>query len=697
MRNFKQKLVGVASAVSLLAGICSVPGLGNSVYAGEVESAKKVSGWTYGLYLCPNDIEETDHDTSRDIIEILKADVPEGFSKENNIILETGGTFQWYFEDFYSDYLKEKGLSDNEIKQVIPENIDYSKVQLYKVNYEHEYIDDEGKKQTIPAIELVKNVGEYDLSVRDEFYQKKEANTSTITAQSTDKEYANMGDEKYLQMFVDELDENYPAEHVVLDLYDHGRGIEKGLCFDQYTEDPLTLRELKNVFDSRVNKGRAKYDILGFDACLMSNYDIWVNLAPYAELGIAAIGPELESGWYYTPFLTELGKNFNNPEYTGKELSKDILDAYIEYYKEDGIYTDYYIRQPLKEMMGEAFTEEAVQEQVQILRMYGIIDNVQLCVVDFGEITKTTDKFSRLGDCLLDAYRDKEGVNKIFADALANSSNYHGSGFQISGINQFLDSIVNVANERIPVLEESDNAYDAHVVKMYTEASKLAVELKEDIKNSLVYYYDGWEGSCFHDCGSISLYTPFEYPYKNDEYDMAFFNYNDYREYAVSKSYARLTYLIGSSIEKEIEEENKEVKEEVKPEVIKGEKQEEKKAETPVDNKESQKKEVKKEDKVEKKVKTLKKTKFKLLKKVGKKSYKLKWKKVKGANGYEFKFALNKKFTKGSKSRLVKGTTLKLNKLKKKTYFIKVRAYSIAANGEKEYGEWSSVKKIKVK
>ena len=71
----------------------------------------------------------------------------------------------------------------------------------------------------------LKKVGEYDLSVREEFYQKKEANTSTITTQSTDKEYANMGDEKYLQMVVDELDENYPAEHVVLDLYYHGRGI----------------------------------------------------------------------------------------------------------------------------------------------------------------------------------------------------------------------------------------------------------------------------------------------------------------------------------------------------------------------------------------------------------------------------------------------------------------------------------------
>ena len=695
MRNFKKKLVGITSVVSLLAGICSVPGIGNSVYAGEVETAKKVSGWTYGIYFCPNDIEERDHDTSRDIIEILKADVPEGFSKENNIILETGGTFQWYFEEFYGDYLKEKGLSANEIKQVIPENIDYSKIQLYKVNYEHEYIDDEGEKKTIPAIELVKNVADYDLSVRDEFYQNKEAEGDDISAQSVDSEYANMGDEKYLQMFVDELDENYPAEHVVLDLYDHGRGIEKGLCFDQYTNDPLTLRELKNVFDKRNEKGRAKYDILGFDACLMSNYDIWVNLAPYAELGIAAIGPELESGWYYTPFLTELGKNYNNPEYTGKELSKDILDAYIEYYKPDGIYTDLYLRQPLKALLGEAFTEEAVQEAVDA--MFGIIDNVQLCVVDFDEISKTADKFSNLGDCLLDAYRDKEGINKIFADALTNSYNYHGSGFQISGINQLLDSIVNVANERIPLLEESDNAYDAHVVKMYAEASKLAVELKEEIKNCLVYSYKGWEGSFFHDCGNISLYTPFEYPYKDDEYDLAFFNYNDYREYAVSKSYARLTYLIGSTIEKEIEEENKEVDEEEKPEVGKEVKQEEKKVETSVASKEEQKKEVKKEDKVEKKVKSLKKSKIKLLKKVGKKAFKLKWKKVKSANGYEVMYAFNKKFTKGKKIKSVNVTSFKSNKLKKKTYFVKVRAYSITANGEKEYGAWSSVKTIKVK
>lgn len=681
MHNFKRKLVGITSAVSLVAGLFNVPGLGNSVYANEPDTAKKVAGWTYGLYLCPNDIEETDQDTSRDIIEILTADVPEGFSEENNIILETGGSFKWYFEEFYGEYLKNKGFTDDEVKQIIPENIDYSKIQLYRVNYEHEYVDAEGEKKTVPSIELVKNVADYDVSIRESYYQQMSAESV-----EDDKEYANMGDEKFLKEFVDELDENYPAEHMVLDLYDHGRGIEKGLCFDQYTNDSLTLRELKNVFQSRMDAGKKKYDILGFDACLMSNYDIWVNLEPYADLGIAAIGPELNSGWYYTPFLTKLAQNYDNPEYSAKELSKDILDAYIEYYQEDGIFTELYVRQPLKEMLGDDFTEEAVTEQVELMRMYGLIDNVQLCVIDFEEIANTADKFSQLGDCLLDAYRDREGVEKIFNTALANSGNYSGSGFQISGINQFLESIVNVAEERIPILEESDNGYDDYAIAKYREASKLAAELKEEIKNSLVYSYDGWEGSLFHDCGGISLYTPFEYPYKDPAYDMAFFNYNDYREYAVSSSYARLTYLIATSIQKQVEE--PEIKEEVKEEV--------KNKEENSDNKKEI--EEKKNEKSYVIVKTPKQVKIKSLKKLGKKALSLKWKKIKGVNGYEVKYALNKKFTKGKKVKDIKKASVKLNKLKKKkTYYVSVRAYVLAPDGEKVYGEWSKVKKIKIK
>jgi len=84
--------------------------------------------------------------------------------------------------------------------------------------------------------------------------------------------------------------------------------------------------------------------------------------------------------------------------------------------------------------------------------------------------------------------------------------------------------------------------------------------------------------------------------------------------------------------------------------------------------------------------------------KAKKKAFKVKWKKIKGVKGYEVKYALNKKFTKGKKVKTVsaKKTSLKVSKLKKKKYFVKVRAYTVDPNGEKVYGDWSKVKKVKV-
>ena len=74
----------------------------------------------------------------------------------------------------------------------------------------------------------------------------------------------------------------------------------------------------------------------------------------------------------------------------------------------------------------------------------------------------------------------------------------------------------------------------------------------------------------------------------------------------------------------------------------------------------------------------------------------VKWKKVTGAKGYQLQYALNKKFKK-KKSIQTKKTKYTIKKLKKKkTYYIRVRAYKM--NGKKKvYGKWSTVKKVKVK
>ena len=69
--------------------------------------------------------------------------------------------------------------------------------------------------------------------------------------------------------------------------------------------------------------------------------------------------------------------------------------------------------------------------------------------------------------------------------------------------------------------------------------------------------------------------------------------------------------------------------------------------------------------------------------------------KVTGAKGYQLQYALNKKFKK--KSIQTKKTKYTIKKLKKKkTYYIRVRAYKM--NGKKKvYGKWSTVKKVKIR
>lgn len=82
------------------------------------------------------------------------------------------------------------------------------------------------------------------------------------------------------------------------------------------------------------------------------------------------------------------------------------------------------------------------------------------------------------------------------------------------------------------------------------------------------------------------------------------------------------------------------------------------------------------------------------------KKVKVTWKKVSGAAGYQIVIATNKKFTSGKKTITVKSgkiTSKTISKLKKKkTYYVKVRAYK-TSKGNKVWGNYSNVKKVTVK
>lgn len=83
--------------------------------------------------------------------------------------------------------------------------------------------------------------------------------------------------------------------------------------------------------------------------------------------------------------------------------------------------------------------------------------------------------------------------------------------------------------------------------------------------------------------------------------------------------------------------------------------------------------------------------------KIKNRKIKLTFKKVNGANGYEVRYATNKKFKK-SKKVIVSSPKATLKKLKKgKKYFIKVRAFKQDSSSQKVYGAYSKISKIIMK
>lgn len=85
----------------------------------------------------------------------------------------------------------------------------------------------------------------------------------------------------------------------------------------------------------------------------------------------------------------------------------------------------------------------------------------------------------------------------------------------------------------------------------------------------------------------------------------------------------------------------------------------------------------------------------KLKNKKGKKLY-VQLNKTQKVKGYQIVYSTNKNFKKAS-TRTIKNTSLTISKLKKKkTYYVKARAYKKDSSGKKVFGTYSKVKKVKI-
>lgn len=173
----------------------------------------------------------------------------------------------------------------------------------------------------------------------------------------------NMADSATLTDFIQYCSSNYAADHYGLVLWDHGGGVVGGYGYDEnFGGDGMSLTEMSRALgDASVH-----LDMLGFDGCLMANFETCLMAAPYADYLIASEEPEPGCGWYYTDWIGKLSENCGIPP---KRYGRQIIDDYItesgwdspSMYSTLGMFDLQQVTQKLLPALSQ-FSDDAVQQ-----------------------------------------------------------------------------------------------------------------------------------------------------------------------------------------------------------------------------------------------------------------------------------------------------------------------------------------------
>ena len=260
----------------------------------------------------------------------------------------------------------------------------------------------------------------------------------------------NMGAAASLRDFMEYSITNYPAEHSMLLLWDHGNGSVGGSCMDEnFNYDSLSVAELRNAFSDLFGDSPAEstFDIVGFDACLMANIDTADALADYADYLIASEENEPGIGWDYEEMIDSLSQD---EDISALEFGRFICDTFYE--------------------ENEAFDTA---------------DSVTLSLIDLDKIDEVVKAYDEFGSQILEKVYENPGYYSEYA-RIAERALSFGSNSWEYGYTNMID-MKNVAERAAGTFDSADDLIRA-------------------IDDSVVYLI---AGSHVRDAGGISCYYSF--------------------------------------------------------------------------------------------------------------------------------------------------------------------------------------------
>ncbi|MBQ9886096.1 MAG: peptidase C11 [Lachnospiraceae bacterium] len=117
---------------------------------------------------------------------------------------------------------------------------------------------------------------------------------------------------------------NFPANRTMLIFWDHGGGSISGYGYDE--KFPRSGSMTLSGINQALKDAGTKFDIIGFDTCLMATVENALMLSQYGDYMVASEETEPGIGWYYTNWLTKLSANTSMPSL---EIGKNIVDDFV--------------------------------------------------------------------------------------------------------------------------------------------------------------------------------------------------------------------------------------------------------------------------------------------------------------------------------------------------------------------------------
>jgi hypothetical protein len=184
--------------------------------------------------------------------------------------------------------------------------------------------------------------GDGDWTSARRYLVTQDNNLNRIGSQMLDDlDEVNMADGGTLVDFVTWAMQTYPADRYALVLSDHGMGWPGGWSdpapggtdssraplASGIGGDFLFLSEIDQALSEISNQtGVDKLDIIGMDACLMSQLEVYAALQPHAHVALASEEVEPSLGWAYAAFLQAL---VDNPDMSSQQLATEVVDSYV--------------------------------------------------------------------------------------------------------------------------------------------------------------------------------------------------------------------------------------------------------------------------------------------------------------------------------------------------------------------------------